>query len=152
MKFIAALLIATSQAIKFNVHGDLPWNPPAVEKAQNVYHDAPANQDNQPPITDVVHSGRLESNIGSQIITSNPNSDINGPTNNSRAGPNNSTADTPKMTGVVVGTASVESLQFVNPAYEEKKEEKTEEKKGDAKDEKKEEKKVEAKEEKKEAK
>ena len=44
MKFVAALLIATTQAIRYNNHGDLPWNPPAIEKAQNVYHDAPINQ------------------------------------------------------------------------------------------------------------
>ena len=147
MKFIVALLIASTQAIRYNIHGDLPWNPPAVEKAQNVYHDAPAHS-NQPAMIEHVHSGRVESSTGTQIITSNPNSDVNASNNNFRVGPNNRTADTPKFKGVAVGTASVDELSFVNPAHEEekaaadaKKEDGKEEKKGDAKEEKKEEKK-----------
>ena len=65
MKFTTALLVASTQAIsiRYNIHGDLPWNPPAIEKAQNVYHDAPVNREGQPAILDVVHTtGGIESN------------------------------------------------------------------------------------------
>ena len=110
MKFVAALLIATTQAIRYNIHGDLPWNPPAIEKAQNVYHDAPVNHEGAPAMIDTVHTGRIESNTGVTIVTSNPNSDINATNNNFRVGPNKSTADAPFKTGVVVGTASMDKL------------------------------------------
>ena len=59
---------------------------------------------------DNVDAGRVESNTGTTIVTSNPNSDINAPNNNFRVGPNNSTADAPFKTGVVVGTASLDTL------------------------------------------
>ena len=75
MKFIVALLIASTSAIRWNKHGDLPYaDPPAVEVAQNVYHEAPVVTI-QPAMIDVVHTGRVDSVQGTTIHTHNPNSE-----------------------------------------------------------------------------
>ena len=69
MKFIAfALIVASAQAIrKTNTRpGDEnlpPWNPPAVEVAQNVYHPAPKNLEGEPALHNTVQ-GPISSSMG----------------------------------------------------------------------------------------
>ena len=90
--FAIALIVASAQAIRSSRPGDDklgPWNPPPREVAQNVYHPAPTNRENEPVIHNTV-SGDIESKAGSSIVLGNPNSDFNKVTNNSRGDPNHS--------------------------------------------------------------
>ena len=70
MKFILALLIASSQAVRVTGPGggdlrNTPYvQPPAEEVAQNVNAPAPPHS-NEPVIIEHVHKGRVESESGS---------------------------------------------------------------------------------------
>ena len=67
MRFIVALLIASSQAIQIPHPSDTRdtiWVKPAEEQAQNTNAPAPAHN-NEPGIIEFVHKGRIESNSGS---------------------------------------------------------------------------------------
>ena len=87
--FAIALIVASAQAIRSSRPGDDklgPWNPPPREVAQNVYHPAPTNRENEPVIHNSV-AGPIEAKSGSSITLGNPNSDLNKANNNMKGDP-----------------------------------------------------------------